>query len=457
MFKTATELSTRRRECGGSHEKSVRDATSRVNGTYLNCNCTADATGLDMRALAVRPGQSNSVRLVDVPEPSLADGALLVQALAMGVCGTDIEIVEGRYGWAPPGVDRLIIGHESLGRVVEAPDDSSLRAGDLVVGIVRRPDPVPCRYCAAGEWDMCRNGQYTERGIKERDGYGSERFRLEPSFAVKVDSRLGDTGVLLEPASVVAKAWDHAERIGRRSSAWAPRTVLVTGAGPIGLLAAMMGVQRGFEVHIYDRLTGGPKPDVARALGATYHGGGLSMIEALTPDIIIECTGATAVIADVVTRSAPRLEQLLEERQRLEARLQEALRTGGGSAMTGDRTTVDGVDLTIAETTSDDRAEVGRISDQFREGKRNGVLVLFSTGGRGGIHVALTDDLVRAGRNAGDLVNRIAALSGGRGGGRPHFASAGAGDATKLSQARAATRDLVSAWLGGARAEGNGA
>ena len=153
-----------------------------------------------------------------------------------------------------------------------------------------------------------------------------------------------------------------------------------------------------------------------------------------------------------------RLEQLLEERQRLEARLQEALRTGGGSAVTGDRTTVDGVDLTIAETTSDDRAEVGRISDQFREGKRNGVLVLFSTGGRGGIHVALTDDLVRAGRSAGDLVNRIAALSGGRGGGRPHFASAGAGDATKLPQARAATRELVSAWLGGGtRAEGNGA
>ena len=106
-----------------------------------------------MRALAVRPGHSNSGRLLDVPEPSLADGALLVQALAMGVCGTDIEIIEGRYGWAPPGVDRLIIGHESLGRVVKAPDDSSLRAGDLVVGIVRRPDPVPCPYRAAGEWN----------------------------------------------------------------------------------------------------------------------------------------------------------------------------------------------------------------------------------------------------------------------------------------------------------------
>ena len=258
-----------------------------------------------MRALAVSPGQPNSGRLLDVPEPPLSDGALLVQALAMGVCGTDVEIAEGRYGWAPPGADRLVIGHESLGRVLEAPDDSPLRAGDLVVGIVRRPDPVPCAYCAAGEWDMCRNGRYTERGIKERDGYGSERFRLEPSFAVKVDSRLGATGVLLEPASVVAKAWDHAERIGRRSPAWAPRMVLVTGAGPIGLLAAMMGVQRGLDVHIFDRITDGPKPALARALGATYHGGDLSVLEALAPDIIVECTGATAVIADVVTRSAP--------------------------------------------------------------------------------------------------------------------------------------------------------
>jgi alanyl-tRNA synthetase len=151
-----------------------------------------------------------------------------------------------------------------------------------------------------------------------------------------------------------------------------------------------------------------------------------------------------------------RLEQLLEERQRLEARLAEALRSGGQAAPTGEQATLDGVELTIAETGSEDRAEVGRISDQFREGKRNGVLVLFSTGGRGGIHVALTDDLVRAGRNAGELVNRIAALSGGKGGGRPHFASAGAGDVSRLPAARAATREVVADWLGG-RAAGNGA
>ncbi len=147
-----------------------------------------------------------------------------------------------------------------------------------------------------------------------------------------------------------------------------------------------------------------------------------------------------------------RVEQLLEERQRLEARLAEALRSGGGATVAGEVARVGEVDVTIAETASEDRTEVGEIADRFREGNRNAVLVLFSTGGKGAIHVTLTDDLVSAGRKAGDLVNRIAALSGGKGGGRPHFASAGAGDPGKLSAARAATPELVSAWLGG----GNG-
>jgi alanyl-tRNA synthetase len=87
------------------------------------------------------------------------------------------------------------------------------------------------------------------------------------------------------------------------------------------------------------------------------------------------------------------------------------------------------------------------MADTFREGRSQGVLVLFSSAGRGSIHVTLTDDLVRAGRKAGDLVNRIAALSGGKGGGRPHFASAGAGDPARLSAARAATPELVAGWL----------
>ena len=253
--------------------------------------------------MTVRPGVANSARLDDIPDPPAVDGAVLVRTRAVGVCGTDIEILQGKYGWPPPGRERLVLGHESLGVVEQAPAGSGLHEGDLVVGIVRRPDPVPCRFCAVGEWDMCANGRYTERGIKEHDGYCAERFRIEPAFAVRVDPALGELGVQLEPASVVAKAWDHAEKIGRRSRAWEPRTALVTGAGPIGLLASLMGRQRGLDVHVYDRATTGPKPELVHDLGATYHNREISALDTLEPDVVIECTGAAEVIAAMLTRS----------------------------------------------------------------------------------------------------------------------------------------------------------
>jgi threonine dehydrogenase-like Zn-dependent dehydrogenase len=255
-----------------------------------------------MRALTVEPGRPNSIKLEDVPPPPESDGDILVRALALGICGTDREIISGDYGWAPPGAQRLIIGHESLGRVEQAPAGSGFSPGDLVVGIVRRPDPVPCPACAAGEWDMCRNGQYTERGIKQRNGYGSEQFRLEHDFAIKLDPALDKLGVLLEPTSVVAKAWEQVERIGQRSAAWRPRVALITGAGPVGLLAALLAKQRGFDVHVLDRVEGGAKPKLARDLGATYHAGDLGKLE---PDIVIECTGAASVVLDVMSRNAP--------------------------------------------------------------------------------------------------------------------------------------------------------
>jgi alanyl-tRNA synthetase len=153
-----------------------------------------------------------------------------------------------------------------------------------------------------------------------------------------------------------------------------------------------------------------------------------------------------------------RVEQLLEERARLEARLAETIRAGANVGVGGEVSQVAGVELTVADTESEDRTELGQIADSFREGRRSGVLVLFSAAGRGAIHVALTDDLVSAGKRAGELVNRIAALSGGKGGGRPHFASAGAGDAGRLPAARAATPAIVADWLGSGRvAEATGA
>jgi glucose 1-dehydrogenase len=256
-----------------------------------------------MRALTVQPGVADSLQLESFRVPGPERGAVLMRAVALGVCGTDREIIAAGYGTAPPGHQRLIIGHESLGRVEEAPKDSGLAPGDLVIGIVRHPDPVPCENCAAGEWDMCRNGLYTEHGIKALDGFGSEYWRLDPEYVVRLDQALGFHGVLTEPASVVAKAWDHTERIGRRAH-WDPRRVLVTGAGPVGLLAALLGVQRKLEVHVLDRTTEGIKPQLVRDLGAVYHSGGLEELPA-DFDVIMECTGAPSLVFAVAGRASP--------------------------------------------------------------------------------------------------------------------------------------------------------
>ena len=252
-----------------------------------------------MKAITVEPHNPGSARLEDIQEPDMRDGSVLVQCVAVGVCGTDVEIIEGKYGWAPPGGTRLVLGHESLGRVIDPGPFGSLKEGDLVVGIVRRPDPVPCPNCAVGEWDMCRNGQYTERGIKQIDGFMSEQWRIEPEYAVKVDPSLGLLGVLLEPTTVVTKAWEQVQAVGQRAF-WEPRNVLVTGAGPIGLLAALVCSQNGLDVHVLDRVETGPKPELVRALGATYHTGSATDV-GFNPDVIVECTGVGQVIADCLS------------------------------------------------------------------------------------------------------------------------------------------------------------
>src|SRR4051795_10607654 len=176
-----------------------------------------------MRALTVVPQKANTLELSDVAEPDPAEGDVLVDVVGVGICGTDAEIIAGEYGEAPPGHDRLVLGHESLGRVRRAPAGADVAEGDLVACIVRCPDPVPCANCAAGQRDMCSNGRYTEHGIKGLDGCGRERdaadaikalagFMHERSAPaahrlVRVASGLGLAGVLLEPTSIVAKAW----------------------------------------------------------------------------------------------------------------------------------------------------------------------------------------------------------------------------------------------------------
>jgi glucose 1-dehydrogenase len=254
-----------------------------------------------MKAIAIVPGRPETAGLIDLPEPPASDGSVLVRTRSIGICGTDAEIAIDGIGVPPPGEERLVLGHESLGEVMEAPGDSNLSPGDLVVGVVRRPDPLPCPACAADEWDMCQTGGFVERGILGYHGYGSERFRIDPRFAVRLDPELGDLGVLLEPTTVVAKAWEHAMTIGARS--WfQPKVALVTGAGPIGLLAALLARQRGLETHVADLVTAGAKPRLVSELGAHYHADPLSEL-AVEPDIVIECTGIGQVIISAARRT----------------------------------------------------------------------------------------------------------------------------------------------------------
>jgi glucose 1-dehydrogenase len=251
-----------------------------------------------VRALTVqRKATGGALVLRELPEPRADDGDILVETIAVGVCGTDRGIAAGRLGRPPTGQDWLVLGHESLGRVLEAPSGSGLVPGDLVASVVRHPDPVPCQFCAMGQPDMCENGLYTERGIFGRDGFASERFRVTRGYAVRVDPALGLAGVLVEPTSVVTKAWERLDQVACHPR----RRALVLGAGPIGLLAAMLGVQRGLEVHVVDRAGSGPKPRQARALGAIYHTSPGDARGAF--DAVVECCGE--LISEAIARTAP--------------------------------------------------------------------------------------------------------------------------------------------------------
>ena len=204
-----------------------------------------------MKAVAVRPGEPNSIHLRDVPMPSVGDIAgergVLVRVLRVGLDGTDKEINAAEYGTAPPGDDYLIIGHESFG-VVEAVGAAvtELVPGDCVVATVRRPGSSP--YDAIGLQDMTTDDVYFERGINLLHGYLSEYYVENADFLVKMPAVLHSVGVLMEPVSIAEKAIGQAFEIQRRLRVWRPKRALVLGTGTLGLLEAMVLRLRGLEV-----------------------------------------------------------------------------------------------------------------------------------------------------------------------------------------------------------------
>src|SRR5215471_10428364 len=241
-----------------------------------------------MQALAVFPSQKK-VDLLDIPEPRLQGATdVLLRVHEVGLCGTDREISSFEYGSPPPGSDHLILGHESLAEVVEVGRGvRSLRPGDLVVAIVRRPCPHPeCRPCRAGRPDFCMTGDYTERGIKGADGFLADYVVDDEEYLVKVPRVLADVAVLVEPLTVITKAGNQARAIvDRLRYDPGPQRGLVLGAGPIGLLGAMALVADGFEALVYSRDSEESKQaELVRSLGARYVSSTANAFESLAED-----------------------------------------------------------------------------------------------------------------------------------------------------------------------------
>src|SRR6186713_2450262 len=179
-----------------------------------------------MKALAVFPGQPNSLHLAELAKPSVADvpggRGVLVRVLRVGVDGTDKEINAAEYGAAPDGYDFLVVGHEGFGQVeAVGPSVGFIKPGDFVVATVRRPGTS--LYDTIGLQDMTTDDVYFERGINLRHGYLTEYYVEDETFVVKVPQALKEVGVLLEPMTVAQKGITQAYEIQRRLKVWRPK------------------------------------------------------------------------------------------------------------------------------------------------------------------------------------------------------------------------------------------
>lgn len=264
-----------------------------------------------MKSVSVR-ADDKRVELLEREPPVLGTPTQArLRMLEVGICGTDREIASGQYGTAPDGHEHLVLGHESLGRVVEVGAEvEGLRVGDLVVPMVRRPclrgECLPCRE---GRQDFCSTGAFSERGIHKADGFMSEQVVEEERWLVKVPHALREVAVLVEPLTIAVKALSQLDVIQQRlpwacplGAGGAPREchdALVLGAGPVGLLGAMALRVAGYRVTIYSR---SPAPnaaaDIADAIGARY----VSSSE-IAPDELPAITGGIDVVYEAVGAS----------------------------------------------------------------------------------------------------------------------------------------------------------
>lgn len=255
-----------------------------------------------MRALVLEPGQRDSLRLLNVPDPApLGPGEVLVEVIEVGLDGTDYALPTGERGRPPDGECDLILGHESLGRVSAVGSSvSGLRQGDLVAATVRRPCPERCPPCASGQVDLCSTGRYVERGILRAHGFASEFYAERAEWLVPLPRSLANVGVLTEPLSITVKGIERAYAF-QSGFDWQPRTALVIGAGSLGLLAGFVLRDRALHVTFVDKGdVASDKAQLARRMGADYVRADGRMLDALLNrarfDLVFEATGVSSLI-----------------------------------------------------------------------------------------------------------------------------------------------------------------
>ena len=247
-------------------------------------------------AIVIEPGKKGGAQLGAVAREPITAGSVRLAVQAVGVCGTDAEICEGLYGQAPAGERQLVLGHEALARVTEVgPGVESLAVGQLVVPIVRRPCQPPCAACSQGRWDECLTGNYQEHGIKGLHGFMRQELVVGADAVVPLPEALAEVGMLTEPLTIVEKAVERALALHQLGSG-EPRRALVTGAGPVGLLGALLLLCRGLEVYVVDRRpAGSPKAQLVESVGAHYIDDSATPMEQAAPtggfDIALEATG----------------------------------------------------------------------------------------------------------------------------------------------------------------------
>lgn len=271
-----------------------------------------------MKAIAIFP-KMHKVKLIDHEEPSITTPTeVKLRVLEVGVCGTDKKITAFEFGTPPSGYDYFVLGHEMLGEVVEVGSEvRDFKLGDLAVTMVRHPCPHDyCRACRTEHQDFCFTGDFSEHGIKELHGFMTELVVDEARHMIRVPQELRDVGVLTEPLTVaekgLAQVWEIQQRLP-----WVDPSAsveirgkglkaVVLGAGPVGLLGAMLFITRGFETYVYSRAkTPNPKADLIEAIGGTYISSETTSVEQLaervrTIDLVFEASGASRVAFDIM-------------------------------------------------------------------------------------------------------------------------------------------------------------